>query len=308
MSVGIVRVRLVVDGWSWTGDSYGVSQARNGVATPATSRLPFVTFAREEAVAPVGSVGDGGSDAHGRVVAVHRYMDFDARNPCHRGLSGPGGQGHTMLVLGDAHADDPDRRRALFAAYRAADTEVALQLGDLMYYDLPYQTYFIGGNNEDFDVIESLRHGRVRSSSVRNVTLLSSTLAEVKGLRIAGLSGNFAPTQFEKPRSALVGDRRRHFVRADVDRAKQLEDVDVFLAHEAPHGTDVAEDYSVGCTHIDDILRTLEPDLCIVGHHHQHEESTFGPTRVVTIAPTWDSYYLLDPASLEMTRYETPSA
>lgn len=213
-----------------------------------------------------------------------------------------------MLVLGDAHADDPDRRRALVGAYRDAEADVALQLGDLLHYDLPVQTYFIAGNNEDFDIIESLRHGRVRSREVRNVTLIASTVVEVAGLRIAGLSGNYAPTQFEKPRSALLGERRRHFVREDVERAKQLEDVDVFLAHEAPHGTDVAEDYSVGCTHIDEILRTLQPDLCLVGHHHQHEESTFGPTRVVTLEPAWESYYRLDPETLSITRYETPSA
>lgn len=213
-----------------------------------------------------------------------------------------------MLVLGDAHADDPDRRRALFGAYRAADTDVALQLGDLLYYDLPVETYFIAGNNEDFDVIESLRHGRIRSQAVANAHLLASTVVELSGLRIAGLSGNYAPTQFEKPRSALRGERRRHFVRADVERAKQLEDVDVFLAHEAPHGTDVIEEYSVGCTHIDDILEALQPELCLVGHHHEHSETTFGSTRVVTVAPAWESYYLLDPETLELTRKETPEA
>jgi Icc-related predicted phosphoesterase len=213
-----------------------------------------------------------------------------------------------MLVLGDAHADRPDNREALMAAYRAADLNLALQLGDLLHYDLPVQTYFIAGNNEDFDVIEALRFGRVRSSGVRNLRLLASTVVEVEGRRVAGLSGNYAPTQFEKPRSALVGPRRRHFVREDVERAKSLSDVDVFLAHEAPHGTAVAEDYSVGCTYIDEILEAIEPELCLVGHHHQHSESTFGPTRVVTLDPAWESYYLLDPETLELTRHETPES
>lgn len=213
-----------------------------------------------------------------------------------------------MLVLGDAHADDPDRRASLFAAYRESNAEIALQLGDLLYYDLPVQTHFIAGNNEDFDIIDALRHGRVRSREVQNANLLASMVVEVAGLRIAGLSGNYAPTQFEKPRSALRGERRRHFVRTDVERAKQLDDVDVFLAHEAPHGTDVAEDYSVGCSYIDEILEALRPELCLVGHHHEHQESTFGATRVITVAPAWDSYYIMDPETLEITRHETPSA
>src|SRR6056297_207010 len=146
-----------------------------------------------------------------------------------------------MLVLGDAHADDPDNRRALFAAYRAADADVALQLGDLLHYDLPIPTYFIAGNNEDFDTIDALRHGRVESSAVRNVHLLAGEVAEVEGLRIAGLSGNFAPTQYERPRPNLHGERRRHFVREDVEEVKRLDDVDVLLTHEAPHGLPVSE-------------------------------------------------------------------
>ncbi|MFC3478539.1 metallophosphoesterase family protein [Halobacterium litoreum] len=213
-----------------------------------------------------------------------------------------------MLVLGDAHATTPDRRRALFAAYRAADADVALQAGDLMYYDLPYPTYFIGGNNEDFDVIDALRHGRVRSDDVANATLLHSTVEDVQGLRVAGLSGNYAPTQFEKPRAMLHGDRRRHFVRDDVERAKALSDVDVFLAHEAPHGLPVTEEYEVGCQYIDEILDALDPDLCLVGHHHEHAESTYGDTRVVGLEPTWKSYYELDPETLAVTRRDTPSA
>jgi Icc-related predicted phosphoesterase len=177
-----------------------------------------------------------------------------------------------------------------------------------MFYDLPIPTYFIAGNNEDFDVVESLRHGRLESSGVSNAHLLHSTTADVEGLRVAGLSGNFAPTQFEKSRSDLLDDRRRHFVREDVERAKHLDDVDVFIAHEAPHGVPVTEQYEVGCSHIDDILRALEPDLCLVGHHHEHAESEVGPTRVVSLAPTWESYYTLDPDTLSLTRHDTPPA
>lgn len=211
-----------------------------------------------------------------------------------------------MLVLGDAHANTPERRRALERAYRVADPEVALQLGDLFYYDLPVETYFIAGNNEDFDVIDALRHGRIRSQKVKNARLLDSRVVELHGRKIGGLSGNYAPTQFDKPRSALRGERRRHFVRADVEKLKRVGDLDVLLTHEAPHGTAVAEAYPVGCQPIDDLLEALEPELCLVGHHHQHTETTFGETRVVTVAPAWEYYYDLDPETLTLSRYETP--
>ncbi|WP_227355469.1 metallophosphoesterase family protein [Haladaptatus salinisoli] len=211
-----------------------------------------------------------------------------------------------MLVLGDAHADDPDNRRALFAAYRASDADVALQLGDLMYYDLPKPTWFVAGNNEDFDTIAALRNGLVSNSEVRNANLLASTAVDVDGVRVAGLSGNYAPTQYDRPRANLVAERRRHFTREDVERAMALQSVDVLLTHEAPHGLPVAEDYDVGCSHVDDLLSVLDPELCLVGHHHQHAEATLENTRVVSLAPTWERYYTLDPDSLSLTWFETP--
>lgn len=211
-----------------------------------------------------------------------------------------------MLVLGDAHAADPEHRRALFAAYRATDQDVTLQLGDLMYYDLPKPTWFIAGNNEDFDTISALRNGLVSNSGVRNANLLASTAVELEGLRIAGLSGNYAPTQYDRPRANLVGDRRRHFTYEDVERAMELESVDVLLTHEAPYGLPVSEEYEVGCQHVDDILSALDPDLCLVGHHHEHSETTIGDTHVVSLAPTWEQYYILDPDTLSLTWRKTP--
>jgi Icc-related predicted phosphoesterase len=211
-----------------------------------------------------------------------------------------------MLVLGDAHADDPDDRRALLAAYREADAEVALQTGDLLHYDLPVPTYFVAGNNEDFDVIDALRREETSAeTTVTNAHLLASTVAEVEGLRVAGLSGNYAPTKYDEARADLEGDRRRHFVREDVERLKEVEDVDVLLAHEAPHGL-IYYGYDAGCERIDELLDALEPDLCLVGHHERHAESEYGDTRVVSLAPVWEAYYSLDSDALELTRHDAP--
>ena len=208
-----------------------------------------------------------------------------------------------MLVLGDAHADDPADRRSLLAAYREADAEVALQTGDLLHYDLPIPTYFIAGNNEDFDTIDALRRGE--DAGTENAHLLASTVGEVEGLRVAGLSGNYAPTQYEKSREELAGERRRHFVREDVERLKELDDVDVLLVHEAPRGL-IYYGYDAGCERIDELLDALEPRLCLVGHHERHAESEYGETRVVSLAPAWESYYAMDAETLELTRHDAP--
>ena len=209
-----------------------------------------------------------------------------------------------MLVLGDAHADEPDRRKALLAAYRESDEEHALQIGDLGYYDLPIPTWFVAGNNEDFDVIEALRHGE-RPSGVENVTLLASSAVDIEGLRIGGLSGNFAPTQYDRPRSELNGERRRHFTSEDVEQAKELESVDVLLAHEPPTGL-IYRSYDVGQEQVDELIEALDPALCLVGHHHQHAEGTVGDTRVVSLAPAWQSSYRLDPDTVAIERRGVP--
>lgn len=207
-----------------------------------------------------------------------------------------------MLVLGDAHADDTSNRRALLTAYEESDADAALQVGDLLYYDLPLPTWFIAGNNEDFDVVESLRAGKTPVGTT-NAHLLTSTAVEIEGIRIAGLSGNYAPTQYNNTRAELEGNRRRHFVREDVEGVKGLTEVNVFLIHEAPHGLLQTDGYDVGCKHIDTILRNLEPDLCLVGHHHQHTESTFGQTTVISLAPVWEGYYTLDTETLGLERH-----
>lgn len=210
-----------------------------------------------------------------------------------------------MLVLGDAHADDRENRERLRAAYDDANRKVALQAGDLGYYDPPLPTWFVGGNNEDFDVIDSLREGTRPPAVAPHLHLLASTAAEVAGLRVAGLSGNFAPTQYDRPRSALSGDRRRHFVREDVEQLCRLGSVDVLLVHAAPHGL-LSFGYDPGCDPIDAVIQSLTPTLCLVGHYHRHAETEIDGTRVVSLDPVWDRYYTLEVDTLELESHPTP--
>ena len=210
-----------------------------------------------------------------------------------------------MLVIGDAHASGPENRDALCAVYEAVDPDVALQVGDLEHYDLPAPTWFVAGNNEDLDVVEALRAG-AHPPGTRNVHLLASTAATVDGLRVAGLSGNYAPTKFDLPRRDLAGGRRRHFTHEDVERAADLRGVDVFLTHEAPRGL-LSYGYDPGCAHVNDLLEAVSPELCLVGHHHRHREAEIAGTRVVSLAPAWDRYYTLEVDELTLTSHDLPT-
>lgn len=208
-----------------------------------------------------------------------------------------------MLVLGDAHAAEAENRSALMDAYDDADATLALQAGDLEWYDLPVETWFVAGNNEDLDVVDALRNGATRPG-VENAYLLASTATELAGVRVAGLSGNFAPTQFDRRRSELAGDRRRHFTREDVERLAAVGEVDVLLTHEAPKGL-LSYGYDPGCVHVNRLLDATCPDLCLVGHHHRHREAEIADCRVVSLAPVWERYYTLDPGTLTLDTHET---
>src|SRR5688572_17988098 len=145
-------------------------------------------------------------------------------------------------ALGDIHGDFPSATRIM---ERHPEVPFWVCVGDVAdaggrYEPFPAPLYWIKGNNENFDLIAAgdLPRGL---HYIPNGTLL--TLGD---LRIAGLGGTHAPTMYDRPAADLphpqkstakateLADRRRHFVREEVDACKALTDVDVFLSHEAP--------------------------------------------------------------------------
>ncbi|MFB6188801.1 MAG: ATP-binding protein [Halapricum sp.] len=94
----------------------------------------------------------------------------------------------------------------------------------------------------------------------------------------------------------------------DVERVLDLVDVDVLLAHQAPHGLVRIGGRDVGCVPMDRIVAELSPDLVLVGHYHRHAEATIGGSRAVSLAPAWRVYYLLDPETLALDRREAPES
>src|ERR1041385_3860271 len=81
--------------------------------------------------------------------------------------------------------------------------------------------YWIKGNNENFDRIAEWEAG---ASQPRNLHYIrNGTSVDVGGVRVAGVGGTFAPTWFDTaaadlPHVRAADDKRRHFVRAEVER------------------------------------------------------------------------------------------
>jgi len=221
-------------------------------------------------------------------------------------------------VLGDVHGAF-DAARAIIA--RHPEVPFWLCVGDIAddhgrYESLGAPVYWIHGNNDNFDRIADgdlpldLHH--IANGTVVSPEGLSRTAAD---LRVAGLGGTFAPTWYDTPapdlphpkkgtaRATELADKRRHFVREEVEACKALHDVDIFLSHEAPkpfrpfpggRGPDA------GKAQINEILATMRPRVHLFGHHHRFSDDTREGVRSVGLDLVTQSYLLIDAVSLDI--------
>ena len=127
------------------------------------------------------------------------------------------------------------------AMARHADVPFWLCVGDLAsstgaYPEPPAPLYWIKGNNEQFDRIADWEAGRDVSPNLHYIT--NGTADAVGPLIVAGVGGTYAPTWYDTPAALLPhtpkDDKRRHFVREEIEACKRLRGVDILMTHEAP--------------------------------------------------------------------------
>jgi Icc-related predicted phosphoesterase len=209
-------------------------------------------------------------------------------------------------ALGDIHGDFASVRRIM---RQHPDVHHWLCVGDVADAEGRYEGFdaplhWIKGNNENFDLIAS-------GDLPANLHYIpNGVLRMIGGLRVAGLGGTFAPTMYETPAAALphpkkgtakateLADRRRHFVKEEVDACKALVKVDVLLTHEAPRPFRVKGN-DAGKTPINEILSAMKPRLHLFGHHHRFVEATISGVRCVCLDVVSQSHLLVDVATLE---------
>ena len=198
------------------------------------------------------------------------------------------------------------------------------------YEPLGAPVYWIHGNNDNFDAIAAgdLPAGLHHIANGTAITLAGSTDpayddASVRAgcedpantLRVAGLGGTFAPTWYETraedlphPRKGTakateLADKRRHFVRGEVEACKALRGIDIFMTHEAakpfrpfPGGRGP----DAGKAQINEILAAMKPRLHLFGHHHRASEQVVEGVRSIGLDLVTRSYLLIDPRSLDV--------
>ena len=214
-------------------------------------------------------------------------------------------------VIGDVHGNFSALDRVL---RRHPDIPFWLCVGDVAsvtgaYPAPPAPFYWIKGNNESFDRIAAFRDG---IESIPNMHYLpNGVLQRIGALRIAGVGGTFAPTWYDTPAAELPrkgrDDKRRHFVREEVEACKALGSVDVLLTHEAPKpfwidlpsSTAPARKWrrDVGKDVIAELADAVQPRLHLFGHHHVHASFAREGIQTVCVDRVNRSYLLVDDSS-----------
>jgi Icc-related predicted phosphoesterase len=225
----------------------------------------------------------------------------------------------TIGALGDIHGAF-DAARAIIASH--PEIPLWLCVGDIASEDGRYESlgapvYFVHGNNDNFDAIASgdmppdLRH-------IANGTAMDLGRGFSPAVRVAGLGGTFAPTWYETPaadlphpkkgsaRATELADKRRHFVREEVDACKALrEGVDILLTHEAakpfrpfPGGRGP----DAGKAQVNEVLAAMQPRLHLFGHHHRFSEQIREAVPSVGLELVTKSYLLIDIGTLHYER------
>jgi Icc-related predicted phosphoesterase len=220
-------------------------------------------------------------------------------------------------ALADVHGNFDAMTRAM---ERHADVPFWLCVGDIasragLYPEPIAPLYWIKGNNENFDRIAEWHAGK---ALVPNLHFIPNGAAiDVGPLRVAGLGGTFAPKWFETPAAKLPytksDDKRRHFVREEVEACKRLGPVDILMTHEAARPFILVDEprpgakprrRDAGKPAINDVLAALKPRLHLCGHHHRFIETLRDGVPSVCIDRINRSYLLIDASTLAYRRMD----
>ena len=226
-------------------------------------------------------------------------------------------------ALGDIHGDFASARRIM---ERHEDVPFWVCVGDLAdahgrYEAVPRPLYWIKGNNEDFDLVASLGF----PANLHHLTNAAVVEIGEQRVRIAGLGGTFAPTWYEtraadlphprkrsakatelatlrqgsgSPRAKSRDDKRRHFVREEVEACAAMRGVDLFMTHEAPRPYRIGR-IEAGKAPVNEVLAAMRPRLHLFGHHHRFTEQEREGVRSVGLDLVSRSYLLIEPDTME---------
>ena len=227
-------------------------------------------------------------------------------------------------ALGDIHGEFDTVHLIM---QRHADVLLWVCVGDVASNDGEYfapgaPLHFIKGNNEDFDVLARAISGQPPAPALH---YLPNGGPHIVGpWRVAALGGTFAPSWYNTSPAALPpskgrklaagslklgksrDDKRRHFVRDEVVACKALQEIDLFLTHEAPRPFyPQGRRIDAGKTVLNDVLAAMKPRLHLFGHHHEFTDTVRQGVRSIGLDVVTKSYLLVDAGTFKTERLDT---
>jgi len=152
-----------------------------------------------------------------------------------------------------------------------------LQAGALQPFEVPI--YFINGNHEDFNSLESEELKRLNI-----IYMKPGTVINIKGVRIGGIGGIHSPIKVKWKTSELTDKLRRFFTEEDISNLYEKvgeEKLDILITHQG--ASNVLPDTSrhEGTFYFESILKKINPRYYLHGHHHINYKNTYNNTEVI---------------------------
>jgi hypothetical protein len=165
------------------------------------------------------------------------------------------------------------------------------------------------GRATDAERLQTTLKGRATDAERLQTTLKGrATNAERSETTLKGPATDAETLQTTlKGRATSAGrrdDKRRHFVRDEVEAVRRMRDLDVLLTHEAPRPFRVGR-LDAGKTPVNEMIASAKPRLHLCGHHHRFVESMVSGVRSVCLDLVSKSYLLIDGATLAYERRDT---
>ena len=167
------------------------------------------------------------------------------------------------------------------------------EVGDFPYYfskgSVPYPTFFIAGNHEQWNLLARHPHGGELLPNLHYLGRVGTTTLD--GKVVVGLSGIYSPTLFptERPQGNKPGKHHRYYTQQDLTTLTHMTAVDILLLHDWPHihslldSSQEPQDPSLqealqrdtGQKHLSDLVLALNPSFVFCGHRHRPFTLTF---------------------------------
>ena len=169
----------------------------------------------------------------------------------------------------------------------------------------PKPIYFISGNHENWDEIEEMDKGLILDHlyHIENGGYVDVGLY---GIRILGFGGNYSSTYYTKKRKDIQGERRRHFLEEDFNKAIDLlpnldRGIDIVITHEA------ADPYmkgrrNMGQPIINELLKIVKPKMYFFGHHHYDSITEYEGVPSIGLGYGFKTYIQFDPKDFSIKR------